>query len=93
MLSSVDQIDIGIMLGLGDQHGKAAIEWTIDHVHTEYELTEHDQQKRVKSFTGGRPVNFGGQLGKRYAYRFPFSDQQTLPSTIHVPSVTTRLCF
>lgn len=93
MLSAVDQIDIGIMLGMGDQHGKAAIEWTIDHVHTDYELTEHQQRKRVKSFTGGRQINFGGQLGKRYAYRFPFSDQQTLPSTLHVPSVTTRLCF
>jgi len=93
MLSSVDQIDIGIMLGLGDQHGKAAIEWTLDHVHTDYELTEHHQRKRVKSFTGGKQVNFGGELGKRYAYRFPFSDQQTLPSTLHVPSVTTRLCF
>ncbi|MBD3858881.1 saccharopine dehydrogenase NADP-binding domain-containing protein [Bacillus sp. 28A-2] len=93
MLSSVDQIDIGIMLGMGDQHGKAAIEWTLDHVHTDYELTEHHQRKRVRSFTGGKQVNFGGKLGKRYAYRFPFSDQQTLPSTLHVPSVTTRLCF
>ncbi|MFS3915427.1 saccharopine dehydrogenase family protein [Bacillus australimaris] len=93
MLSSVDQIDIGIMLGMGDQHGKAAIEWTLDHVHTDYELTEHHQRKRVKSFTGGKQVDFGGQLGKRYTYRFPFSDQQTLPSTLHVPTVTTRLCF
>nr|WP_257215618.1 saccharopine dehydrogenase NADP-binding domain-containing protein [Bacillus pumilus] len=92
-LTSVEQIDISIMLGIGDQHGKAAIEWTIDHVHTDYELTEHHQRKRVKSFTGGKRVDFGAMLGKRSAYRFPFSDQQTLPSTLHVPSVTTRLCF
>ncbi|QGX64229.1 saccharopine dehydrogenase [Bacillus sp. ms-22] len=92
-LTSVEQIDISIMLGIGDQHGKAAIEWTIDHVHTDYELTENHQQKRVKSFTGGKPIDFGGRLGKRYAYRFPFSDQQTLPFTLQVPSVTTRLCF
>lgn len=90
---SVEQIDIGIMLGIGDQHGRAAIEWTIDHLHTEYELTESHQRKRVKSLTGGKRVDFGGMLGKRYAYRFPFSDQQTLPSTLHVPTVTTRLCF
>lgn len=93
MLQSVNQIDIGIMLGLGDQHGKAAIEWTLDNVHTDYILTRHHQRKRVKSFTGGKRVNFGGSLGKRQAYQFPFSDQQTLPSTLHVPSVTTRLCF
>lgn len=93
MLSSVNQIDIGIMLGLGDQHGKAAIEWTLDHVHTDYVLTKHHQRKRVKSFTGGKRIDFGGSLGKRHAYQFPFSDQQTLPSTLHVPSVTTRLCF
>ncbi|XYU16223.1 saccharopine dehydrogenase family protein [Bacillus pumilus] len=93
MLSSVNQIDIGIMLGLGDQHGKAAIEWTLDHVHTDYVLTKHHQRKRVKSFTGGKRIDFGGSLGKRHAYQFPFSDQQTLPSTLRVPSVTTRLCF
>ncbi|MGX9290767.1 saccharopine dehydrogenase family protein [Bacillus sp. A015] len=92
-LASVDQMDISIMFGMGDQHGKAAIEWTIDHVHSDYELTEHRQRKRVKSFTGGKQVDLGGKLGKRYAYRFPFSDQQTLPSTLRVPSVTTRLCF
>lgn len=93
MLSSVNQIDIGIMLGLGDQHGKSAIEWTLDHVHTDYVLTKHHQRKRVKSFTGGKRIDFGGSLGKRHAYQFPFSDQQTLPSTLRVPSVTTRLCF
>ncbi|MGG3129805.1 saccharopine dehydrogenase NADP-binding domain-containing protein [Bacillus pumilus] len=93
MLSSVNQIDIGIMLGLGDQHGKAAIEWTLDQVHTDYVLTKHHQRKRVKSFTGGKRIDFGGSLGKRHAYQFPFSDQQTLPSTLRVPSVTTRLCF
>lgn len=93
MLSSVNQIDIGIMLGLGDQHGKAAIEWTLDHVHTDYVITKHHQRKRVKSFTGGKRVDFGKKLGNRQAYQFPFSDQQTLPSTLRVPSVTTRLCF
>ncbi|MFP5201116.1 MULTISPECIES: saccharopine dehydrogenase family protein [Bacillus] len=92
-LTSVEQIDIGIMLGLGDQHGKAAIEWTLDQVHTDYELTENHQRKKVKSFTGGKRIDFGKTLGKRQAYQFPFSDQQTLPSTLHVPSVTTRLCF
>ncbi|MCP8952192.1 MULTISPECIES: saccharopine dehydrogenase family protein [Bacillus] len=92
-LTSVEQIDIGIMLGLGDQHGKAAIEWTLDQVHTDYELTENHQRKKVKSFSGGKRIDFGKMLGKRQAYQFPFSDQQTLPSTLHVPSVTTRLCF
>ncbi|MFB8736262.1 hypothetical protein ACEQPO_29315 [Bacillus sp. SL00103] len=81
-----------IMLGLGDQHGKAAIEWTLDNVHTDYVLTEHHQRKRVKSFTGGKRIDFGVKLGKRQAYQFPFSDQQTLPTTLSVPSVTTRLC-
>ncbi|PRR90189.1 MULTISPECIES: saccharopine dehydrogenase family protein [unclassified Bacillus (in: firmicutes)] len=93
MLSSVNQIDIGIMLGMGDQHGKAAIEWTLDNVHTDYVLTKHHQRKRVKSFTGGKRIDFGRSLGKRHAYHFPFSDQQTLPSTLRVPTVTTRLCF
>ncbi|MGG1843476.1 hypothetical protein [Brevibacillus agri] len=43
--------------------------------------------------TDGKLADFGGHLGKKQAYRFPFSDQQTLARTLGVPSVSTRLCF
>jgi saccharopine dehydrogenase-like NADP-dependent oxidoreductase len=92
-LEGASRIDIAIMLGLGDEHGKAAIEWTVDSLAASYSITEAGRKRRVKSFTEGLKTDFGTDLGKRAAYRFPFSDQQTLSRTLGVPSVSTRLCF
>ncbi|WP_247740989.1 hypothetical protein [Cohnella sp. LGH] len=38
-------------------------------------------------------ADFRGAIGRRSAYRFPFSDQRSLPSTLGVPDVSTRLCL
>ncbi|MBU8684896.1 hypothetical protein MOD14_18270 [Bacillus haynesii] len=92
-LDETSCIDIAIMLGLGDSHGKAAIEWTVDHLNMVYDVKVNGRLMEVSSFTDGRRTNFGGRLGRRTAYRFPFSDQVTLPGTLAVPSVSTRLCF
>ena len=91
-LDRTDSIDIGIMLGMGDQHGQAAIEWTVDHMGQRFEVIENYLRKNVNSFSGGRRTDFG-PLGRKRAYRFPFSDQQTLVRTLEVPTVSTRLCF
>ncbi len=92
-LTYTKAIDISIMLGLGDEHGKAAIEWTVDSLNSEYQVDAGGQPRLVSSMTDGRVTNFGGRLGKRSAYRFPFSDQQTLPRTLGIPEAATRLCF
>lgn len=54
-----------------------------------------EQGKRVlvSSFTDGKIADFRCDLGRKKAYRFPFSDQQTVAWTLGVPSVSTRLCF
>ncbi|MFS0557675.1 saccharopine dehydrogenase family protein [Brevibacillus sp. 179-C9.3 HS] len=93
LLETISELDIFIMLGLGDRHGKAAIEWTVDHLCTSYEVTNKHQRVIVESMTEGKLVDFGRELGKKHAYRFPFSDQQTLARTLGVPTVSTRLCF
>ncbi|MGO4546562.1 saccharopine dehydrogenase family protein [Paenibacillus sp. 2TAB23] len=92
-MDHIDRIEIGIMLGLGDAHGKAAIEWTVDSLNREFEITENRLFRKVSSFSEGRKTDFGRKWGIRTAFRFPFSDQQTLPSTLDVPSISTRLCF
>ncbi|MBD0381473.1 hypothetical protein [Paenibacillus sedimenti] len=38
LMDETDSIDISIMLGLGDHHGKAAIEWTIDNLGMKYDV-------------------------------------------------------
>jgi saccharopine dehydrogenase (NAD+, L-lysine-forming) len=92
-MDEVLRIDVGIMLGLRDAHGKAAIEWTVDSLTRSFYITESDCTRRVSSFTEGIKTDFGADLGVRTAYRFPFSDQETLPHTLGVPTVSTRLCF
>ena len=92
-LDEASRIDIAVMLGLGDAHGKAAIEWTVDSLAATYSITETGNARRVSSFTEGMKTDFGAELGKRTAYRFPFSDQMTLPRTLGIPTVSTRLCF
>ena len=37
-LDQVEEANITVMLGLGEKHGKAAVEWTVDHMDTSYEV-------------------------------------------------------
>ncbi|MFC3799214.1 saccharopine dehydrogenase family protein [Cohnella sp. GCM10012308] len=92
-MDKLDQLDISIMLGLGDRHGKAAIEWTIDNLVTRYRVTKEGEAVEVASLTDPVTTSFGDRLGRRKAYRFNFSDQHVLPRTLGVPTVSTRLCF
>ncbi|WP_337100638.1 saccharopine dehydrogenase family protein [Paenibacillus sp. YIM B09110] len=92
-LDVADEIDISILLGMGDRHGKAAIEWTVDNLGTRFHVVRKGRTTEVSSFTDGKKTNMGASLGERAAYRFNFSDQHTLPHTLGVPSVSTRLCF
>ncbi|MCR6109187.1 saccharopine dehydrogenase NADP-binding domain-containing protein [Bacillus sp. A301a_S52] len=86
-------IDISIILGMGDTHGDAALLWTIKHLASSYHTFTKAGCKKIKSFSGRKKIDFGNTLGARSVYHFPFSDQQTLPNTLPVASVTTRLGF
>ncbi|MEJ8305431.1 saccharopine dehydrogenase NADP-binding domain-containing protein [Saccharibacillus sacchari] len=92
-LDETDKIEISLMLGLGEHHGKAAVEWTIDSMGADFEVAETDRLRKVRSMTDGITANFGGGLGRKRVYRFPFSDQRTLPGTLDVSDVSTRLGF
>lgn len=92
-MDRTNTIDISIMLGLGDQHGKAAIEWTVDNLGTDFSVVRESSKTVAASFTDGQTTDFGTKLGHKKAFRFDFSDQHTLPRTLGVPTVSTRLCF
>ncbi|RCX22697.1 saccharopine dehydrogenase-like NADP-dependent oxidoreductase [Fontibacillus phaseoli] len=93
LLDVAEEINISVMLGLGDSHGKAAIEWTIDQMNCDFGVLERGEPVKAFSFREGRKTDFGNGLGKRTAYRFNFADQHILPRTLQVPTVSTRLCF
>jgi len=92
-MDETEVMEITVMLGLGDQHGKAAMEWMLNRLGTRFEVLQEGERKRVASFTDGKVVEFGARLGRRKAYRFNFSDQHTIPRTLGIPTVSTRLCF
>ncbi|PLR75977.1 hypothetical protein CU633_18085 [Bacillus sp. V3-13] len=58
-----ERVEISILLGLGDECGKAAVEWTADQFNTHYLVTEKGNKRTVESFKDGRKIDFGGDLG------------------------------
>jgi saccharopine dehydrogenase-like NADP-dependent oxidoreductase len=93
VLDEVHSADIFLMLGLGEQHGKAAIEWMVDNINVDFSVVEEGLKKQVKSFEDGKKTEFPGKLGRRMAYRFNFSDQHALPDTLDIQTISTRICF
>lgn len=92
-LDQIQEADITVMLGLGEKHGKAAVEWTVDQMSTTYDVMREGEFVPVQSLSGGTYIDFGDGLGRRMAYLFPFSDQQAVARTLHIPNVSTRLCL
>jgi|GEM_PF-5782208 len=82
LLDQTALIHISIMLGLGDSHGRTAMEWTLDQLCADFEVVENGSSRRAFTFKEGIRTDFGGTLGRRKAYRFNFSDQHSLAMTL-----------
>lgn len=89
-LPDTKNIEIYILLGLGEKHGDSAYQWTLKNIHKNYTIQLNGTEKPVKSFTNPKTTNL---LGKRTFYYFNFSDQHSLAKTMGVPTVETRLAF
>ena len=92
-MAKTNRLDIFIKLGLGEQHGKAAIEWLLINLAASYTVQEQGKLITVKSFGDSQAVRFPGEQNDRIVYRFNFSDQHVLTRTLNVDSVSTWLCF
>lgn len=86
-------IDIVIMLGLGEKHGLAAIEWTLSQMNKDFTLFSGKGKKSVRNFDDPKTFYFPFNLGSNVAYRYNFSDQHTLLKTLSVENIETRMCF
>ncbi|MBQ1090052.1 saccharopine dehydrogenase family protein [Streptomyces sp. B93] len=78
-VGGAERLDITVLLGSGERHGGDAVRWTVAG------LTEPVEARPRRTALPG--------YGTRTAHPFPFSDQHTLPNTLGVPEVTTRLCL
>ncbi|WP_046468088.1 saccharopine dehydrogenase family protein [Allosalinactinospora lopnorensis] len=76
--SGAAEVEIGVLIGSGERHGPAALAWTLDG---------------LGRLEGSWRMRFPGPFGERTVYRFPFSDQYTLPESLGVERVRTGLCL
>ena len=76
--SPAREVDIGVLLGSGEQHGRAALDWTLDG---------------LGQLDGSWTMHFPAPYGTRTVHRFPFSDQYTLPQTLGLTTASTGLCL
>jgi siroheme synthase (precorrin-2 oxidase/ferrochelatase) len=87
------RIDILLETGLGDQHGRAAVEWMFDNLDTEFEVMEAGRPKKVRGF--GDKIDFQLRKGDRArpAFRFNFSDQHAIARTLDLQGAATWVRF
>lgn len=75
-------IDIGIVLGAGEHHGKAGVAWTFDLLGRRF--NDPATGEAIRNFTHPRRFELPA-LGRRRLYRADFSDQHTLTRDLGVP--------
>jgi len=83
--------NIYVLLGTGEAHGRAAIEWTINNLNER--IFSHTRESSTESFSNRKTTDFGGSIGKRVGYSFNFSDQYVVHKTLRIAEVVTRICF
>lgn len=86
-------VEIYLLLGLGDQHGQAAFRWLLDNLSQDFMPAQKHSVARVRSFSDGKPVQMLPCKKYYRAYRINLSDQHALCQTLNLEEVTTRLCF
>jgi hypothetical protein len=75
-------VRIGVLLGSGERHGTAAVEWTVDGLGQE-----------MPAGPSSWAAAFPEPYGRRTVHAFPFADQHTLRSTLGVADVRTGLAL
>lgn len=88
-LPDFDEMAIKVILGLADQHGEAAIDWTLTHLSDSYRLKNRSEP--VRAFTEKAVLEVGPK--KLPAYSFNFSDQHSLRNRWPSKNITTYLGF
>lgn len=83
------EVKTGLLLCLGEEHGRASIEWTLDNYLEDFIY----KGKKLRSYSRSHEFSFQRFGGTRNAYRFNFSDQHALARTYPGQDFSTWLCF
>ncbi len=92
-LGPLRRVDLFLMLGAGDAHGQAAIEWTLENLGAAFAYREEGAWAMARGFGARAPVRIPGEARDRWGYRFNFPDQRVIARTLAIPSVSTWLLF
>lgn len=84
-----EKIVTGLLLFLGEAHGRASVDWTLDNYARDFLYSG----KKERSFMNFFWFEFSGFRGARKAWRFNFSDQHALKETFEQSDFETYLCF
>lgn len=91
-LGGAEQVEVSVLLGLGEEHGKDAIRWMLEAATEPFE-SAGEQPGPVEPLTEPKRVRFPGDRMARRAYRFDFADQHALVESLPARAASTRLCF
>ncbi len=80
-MEQIDSIEIGLLMGTGDEHGSAAIAWSTA------QMFDPDA-KRDDAI-----IDFGPDFGRRRAYFMDFADQHVLNRTLNGVKTITRVTY
>lgn len=85
----VARLDLVVLLGAGDAHGPAAIEWTLDRFDSEFEVIEGGRRRLVRAQREHLRIPLPGGRKPAYGVRFDFPEQRSLARTLGVPTVSS----
>ncbi|MCB0871317.1 MAG: hypothetical protein KDB52_10840 [Solirubrobacterales bacterium] len=88
-VEEVRQLDILVLLGVGDDHGTAALEWTLDKFDSEFIAYEDGLPQWFRAQRETRTVEVPGHRWPLMGVRFDFPEQRSLFRTLGVPTVSS----
>ncbi len=88
-IEEVRQLDIFVLLGVGDDHGTAAIEWILDKFDSEFIAYEDGAPRWFRAQRETRMVEVPGHRWPLMGVRFDFPEQRSLVRTQGVPTASS----
>jgi saccharopine dehydrogenase (NAD+, L-lysine-forming) len=92
-VGAVDRIESSVLLSIGDVFGPASRGYIMEEIALPYTVQIDGRQRAARAFIGATHVTFPPPLGRRTAYRFPFSDQVSFPETLGARTALARLAL
>ncbi|KOS69791.1 hypothetical protein AEA09_07975 [Lysinibacillus contaminans] len=89
----IKEVDMYLMLGIGERHGRDGVEWLLNNLNTNFYSFENGYPKLFTSFSDGKRTKLSSKHGIRTAYRFDLADQHIVQKTLEIESVSSRFCY